>query len=311
MYNQIYNLIKKYNTIIIHRHEKPDGDALGSQIGLKLAILETFPNKNVFVVGDTSEYLKFMGKMDEISDETYKGALAIVVDSGAEMLISDSRYKFAEKIIKIDHHIPQGEYGDVQLVNTHFESCAGLIAYLIKNTKMKINSTIATLLYTGIVTDSGRFRYGSTTYKTFDVASFLMHHNVDTEYIYTNLYTDSLSNVLLKARMTLKYEILDCGLAYIKNTYKEVQETGMNPYAFARSIINNMSGIREIKVWATFTELEDGKVILELRSSNLNVNSVATKFGGGGHINASGATVKDWSVVDSVIDELNKLISEE
>lgn len=308
MYNQIYNLIKKYNTIIIHRHEKPDGDALGSQIGLKLAILETFPNKNVFVVGDTSEYLKFMGKMDEVSDEQYKGALCIVVDSGAETLISDDRYKLAEKLIKIDHHIPQGEYGDVQLVNTHFESCAGLIAYFIKNTKMKINSKIATLLYTGIVTDSGRFRYGSTTYKTFDIASYLMHHNVDTEYIYTNLYTDSINNVLLKARMTLKYEILECGLAYIKNTYKEVQETGMNPYAFARSIINNMSGIREIKAWATFTELEDGKVIIELRSSTLNVNNIATKYGGGGHINASGATVKNWNIIDDVIEDLKKLV---
>ena len=69
MYNKIFNLIKKYNTIIIHRHEKPDGDALGSQIGLKLAILETFPEKEVFVVGDTSEHIKFIGEMDSIEDQ--------------------------------------------------------------------------------------------------------------------------------------------------------------------------------------------------------------------------------------------------
>ena len=304
MYNQIFNLIKKYQTIIIHRHEKPDGDALGAQIGLKLAILETFPKKNVFVVGDQTEYLNFMGKMDDISDDVYKDSLVIIVDTGAEYMISDSRYKLGSKIIKIDHHIAQGEYGDISLVNTKFESCSGLIAHFIKMTKMKINSQIATLLYTGIVTDSGRFRFSSVSSKTFDVASFLMRHNIDTEYIYKNLYTDNLSNVLLKARMTLKYEILDCGVAYVKNTYKDVLETNMNPYSLARSIVNNMSGVKEVNVWATFTELEDGRVVVELRSNNKNVNKIAVKYGGGGHLNASGATVQSWDVVENIIKDM-------
>ena len=310
MYNKIYNLIKKYDTIIIHRHEKPDGDALGSQIGLKLALLETFPNKKVFVVGDTTEYTKFIGNMDEIEDDIYKGSLVIILDSGAEYLISDKRYIYADKIIKIDHHIPQGTYGDIRLVNTKYESCAGLIAHFIKKTKMKLNSAAATALYTGMVTDSGRFRFSSVNSKTFESAAFLMKHNVDTEYIYTNLYTENLSNVLLKARMTLKFEILDCGVAYVKNTYQDVLETGMNSYSLARAIVNNMSGIKEIKIWATFTELEDGRVIIELRSSKANINEIAVKYGGGGHIQASGATVESWAIIDNVIEDLIKKASE-
>lgn len=304
MYNRILNLIKKYNTIIIHRHEKPDGDALGSQIGLKLAILETFPDKEVFVVGDTTEHTKFIGEMDLVDDSKYQDALVFVLDTGAEYLISDKRYIYGSVIVKIDHHIPQGTYGDIRLVNTKYESCAGLIAHFIKKTKMKLSSKAATALYTGMVTDSGRFRFSSVNSKTFDSASFLMKHKVDTEYIYSDLYTDNLSNVLLKAKMTLKFEILDCGIAYVKNTYQDVLETGLNSYSLARSIVNNMSGIKEIKIWATFTELEDGRVIVELRSSKANINEIAVKYGGGGHVQASGATVESWDIIEHVIQDM-------
>ena len=307
MYKQIFNLIKKYQTIIIHRHEKPDGDALGSQLGLKKSIISTFPEKNVFAVGDMVDYLKFMGEMDTISDDAYLGALVIVVDTGSVNMICDKRFDQGDKLIKIDHHLPQGEYGDVVLVNTKFESCCGLIAHMIKMTKLSMNKEIANLLYTGLVTDSGRFRFSSVSSRTFDVASYLMKYNIDTEYIYNNLYTDNLKNVLLKARMTLKFEVLDCGVAYVKNTYQDVLETGLNTYQLARSIVNNMAGIKEVNVWATFTETEDGKVVVELRSNDKNVNQIAVKYGGGGHLNASGATVEGWHVIDNVINDLIKL----
>ena len=310
MYNKIYELIKEYETIIIHRHEKPDGDALGSQLGLKFAILETFPNKNVFVVGDTTEYLNYLGNMDEVDDELYNEALVIVLDSGAEYLISDKRFKNGKVVVKIDHHIPQGKYGDLALVNTKYESCAGLVTHFIKKTKMKLNSTAANLLFTGIVTDSGRFRFQSVSSRTFDAASFLMKFSVNLDNIYTKLYTDNLNNVLLKARMTLKFEILDCGLAYCKNTYQDVLETGLSPYALARSIVNNMAGIKEINVWATFTELEDGKIIIELRSCGKNVNQIAVKYGGGGHLQASGATISGYEELELVIEDLIALAKE-
>lgn len=310
MYNKIYELIKEYKTIIIHRHEKPDGDALGSQLGLKLSILETFPNKEVFVVGDKTEYLNYLGKMDEIEDSKYQDALVIVLDSGAEYLISDKRFSMGKVVVKIDHHIPQGKYGDIVLVNTKYESCAGLVTHFIKKTKMKLNSEAANLLFTGIVTDSGRFRFSSVSSRTFDAASHLMKYGVNLDNIYTKLYTDSLKNVLLKARMTLKFEILDCGLAYCKNTYQDVLETGLTPYALARSIVNNMAGIKEVNVWATFTELEDGKIIIELRSSGKNVNQIAVKYGGGGHIQASGATISGYEELELVIEDLIKLAKE-
>ena len=159
MFLDIYNKIKEFDTIIIHRHSRPDGDALGSQLGLKMAILATFPNKCVKVVGDMIERYNWFGNMDEVDDSLYDNALVIVVDSGAEKLISDDRYNMGKFLIKIDHHIPQGEYGDLAYVDTSSESCAGIIARLVKETDLVMNKEAASLLFSGIVTDSGRFRY--------------------------------------------------------------------------------------------------------------------------------------------------------
>ena len=134
----IYRKIKEYNTIIIHRHVKPDGDALGSQIGLKESLLATFPNKCIKVVGDMSERYSFIGEMDEVEDSLYENALVIVLDTGAERLISDERYKLGKYLIKIDHHLPQGEYGDLAFVDTSRESCAGVVASFLLEKRFKI-----------------------------------------------------------------------------------------------------------------------------------------------------------------------------
>src|SRR5690606_31234130 len=102
MYNKIKDAILKYDKIIIHRHSRPDGDALGSQLGLKYALKDNYPNKEVYAVGDISERLSFIGALDNITDDIYKGALVFVLDTPEEVMISDERYKLGDFIIKID-----------------------------------------------------------------------------------------------------------------------------------------------------------------------------------------------------------------
>lgn len=307
MYNTIYQEIKNNNTIIIHRHTKPDGDALGSQMGLKEAILATFPDKRVFVVGDRSERYFWMGNMDEISDDIYNDALVIVVDCGTDKLISDDRYLKGKKIIKIDHHIPQGEYGDIAFVDTSFESCAGIISDFIFNTGMKLTTKGASLLFTGIVTDSGRFRYSSTTPKTYSIAGKLLEYNIDTEYIYNKLYTEKLETVKLRAYLTTKFQITSDGVAYLINTKEDVIKYNTTVFDISRGMVNIMAGIEEVKIWVNFTENVDGKVFVEIRSAGLNINVVATMFGGGGHLQASGCTIDSLGDAEKVINELNKV----
>lgn len=308
MYRKIFNLIKKFDTIIIHRHTRPDGDALGSQMGLKEAIITTFPQKNVFIVGDETERLKWMGNMDIVSDDKYNDALVIVVDTGTEKLISDERYRTGKYLVKIDHHIPQGDYGDFSYVNTTFESCAGIIADIILHTPLIMNSKSASCLFTGIVTDSGRFRYNSTTSKTFDTVSALYKYGVDTEYIYNKIYTDKLANVKLRAKLVSKFKITDKGVAYLINTKEEIKEYNISIFDISRGMVNIMSGIEEISIWANFCEDVNGDIYVEIRSNGININQVATKFGGGGHLQASGCTIKSYDDIDKVIAELDALI---
>lgn len=303
----IYRKIKEYDTIIIHRHIKPDGDALGSQIGLKESLIATFPNKCIKVVGDMSERYSFIGEMDEIEDSLYEDALVIVLDTGAERLISDERYKFGKYLIKIDHHLPQGEYGDLAYVDTSRESCAGVVASFLMEKRFKINDKVATALFTGMVTDSGRFRYQSTSSTTYKIASELMKYNIDTESIYNKIYVDKLANVKLKAKLIDKFIVLDSGVAYLINTKEEIKEYNVPIYDVSRGMVNIMAGIEEIKIWANFSEDENGDIYCEIRSNGPNINVVATKYGGGGHLQASGTTIYSFDTVKKIINDLERV----
>lgn len=303
----IYRKIKEYDTIIIHRHIKPDGDALGSQIGLKESLIATFPNKCIKVVGDMSERYSFIGEMDEIEDSLYEDALVIVLDTGAERLISDERYKLGKYLIKIDHHLPQGEYGDLAYVDTSRESCAGVVASFLMEKRFKINDKVATALFTGMVTDSGRFRYQSTSSTTYKIASELMKYNIDTESIYNKIYVDKLANVKLKAKLIDKFIVLDSGVAYLINTKEEIKEYNVPIYDVSRGMVNIMAGIEEIKIWANFSEDENGDIYCEIRSNGPNINVVATKYGGGGHLQASGTTIYSFDTVKKIINDLERV----
>ncbi|MBO4666984.1 MAG: bifunctional oligoribonuclease/PAP phosphatase NrnA [Bacilli bacterium] len=312
MYNDVINLIKKYNRIIIHRHSKPDGDALGAQIGLKEIIKENFPQKTVYVVGDMTNRYVFMGEMDVIPDSFYSDALAIVCDCSEQFLINDTRYQKADKIIKIDHHLYREKFGDVDIVEEDYESCCGLIANIAFTNNLVVNSKAATALYTGMVTDSGRFRFDSTTPRTFNIAAKLLESNIDILDIYNNLYNDDLESVLLRAKFTLKMKLTAHNVAYIMTKKEELEEfPDVDFFTISRAMVNTMAGIKGVDIWANFTEDPNtSEVIVEIRSNKYNINPIAVKYGGGGHSKASGATLASFDVAEQLLNDLDKLVSE-
>ena len=309
MYNQIYQKIKEYDTIIIHRHQRPDGDAMGSQIGFREAIKTTFPSKKVLAVGDVNDRYGFIGTVDAVADEDYRQALVFVLDTAEEFLISDRRYLNGKFIIKIDHHIPRGEFGNLILVDTNFESCAGLISDFIFQTSMKLNSLGAKALFTGIITDSGRFRYDSVNAKTFATTAKLMEHDFSISEVYNNLYVEELKIVRLRAYFTLNFKLTPMKVAYMKNTAQDVQNFDVDLFTISRGMVNTMAGIKDIDIWVNFTEDEINKnIVCELRSSRFNINEIAVKYGGGGHQYASGATLKTFEEADLMLNDLDNLI---
>ena len=311
MFEKLYDAIKEYGRIIIHRHSSPDGDALGSQIGLKNILKENFPDKEIYVVGDSSARFSFMDDsvMDDIPDELYADALAIVLDTSATALISDDRYTTADLSACVDHHIFCEKFTDIEIRNTTYESCCGLITEFAMECGLKLNSLAAKSLYTGMVTDSGRFRYDSTNSNTFRLASFLMQQQFDTNEIYSHLYADDFSYIRLRAQFVLKINFTENNVAYIYTPKEELASYSVDTFSISRGMVGTMSDIRGVDVWVNFTETESG-VLCEIRSSKYNINPIAVKYGGGGHAKASGATLKDRNEAMLLLEDLNSLSKE-
>ena len=308
MFEEILQAIKEYQKIIIHRHFNPDGDAMGSQIGLKNIIKDNYPEKEVYAVGDDPKRFAFMdgAVMDEIDDSVYEGALAIILDCGASTLISDDRWKKAAKTARIDHHIFGEKIADIEVVNTSYESCCGEVTEFALESGLQLSPASAKALYTGMVTDSGRFRYDSTTSNTFRLASALLEQKFDLNSIYSQLYADDFNNVRLRAQFVLKIQFTDDGVAYIYTTKEELPTYGVDTFTISRGMVATMSDLRGVDVWANFTETENG-VLVEIRSNKYAVQPVAVKYGGGGHAKACGATVKDRETAMALLEDLNQI----
>ena len=312
MFENAKRLIEKYDVIIIHRHTNPDGDALGSQIGLRALIRENYPNKTVYIVGDGTKRYAFMEgwQPDDIADETYDGALAIVLDTSAKHLISDTRYPTAAETLRFDHHLFVEKICDVEVVDSTFESCCGLLTQFAIDCKWAFNTLAAKSLFTGMVTDSGRFRYDSANPRTFRLAATLTEQGFDTNEIYCELYADDLSMLQLRSEYVLKIQLAGDGVAYIVTTKDELhrleRERGADPFGISRGMVGTMSDIRGVDSWVNFTETDDC-VMCELRSKKYNINPIAVKYGGGGHAKASGATISDLDTAMKMVEDLKAL----
>lgn len=311
MFEAVLDCIKNYDTIIIHRHSRPDGDAMGSQIGMKNIILENFPDKTVYMVGDETKFFNFLpdSAMDEIDDSAYDGALAILLDFASPHLASDDRYTKAAKTARIDHHIYCETFTDVEVVDSSFESCCGMVTAFAVESGLKINSCAGKALYTGMLTDSGRFRYDSTSSRTFRLASELIDTGFDTNELYRELYSDNFDSKLLKAKFTLKIQFTKNNVAYIYTTRDEVKELGASEFSISRGMVATMADIKGVDIWVNFTESGEG-VLCELRSSRFNINPIAVKYGGGGHQKASGACVPDRDTAFAMLADLDILQGE-
>lgn len=311
MFEPILQAIHDYDTIIIHRHNRPDGDALGSQIGLKHLILDNFPGKTVYAVGDDARFYAFMADsvMDTIADSVYENALAIILDSASRHLISDDRYSLAATTARIDHHIFCETIADLEVVDTSFESCCGMITELAREGALTISPIAGQSLYTGMVTDSGRFRYDGTTARTFRLASLLLESGFDTNEVFRNLYADDYSSKQLKAKFILKIQFTANNVAYIYTDAEEFAQLGVDVFTVSRGMVNTMADLKGVDIWVNFTETEKG-VLCELRSSRHNINPVAVKYGGGGHQKASGATVADKATAMAMLADLDAMTGE-
>jgi len=215
----ILQKIKEYQRIFLFRHVRNDGDCVGATKGLKAIIQLTWPEKEVYLIDkDTSAYLAFLGPEDEpVEEALYADALGIVLDTASESRISNKNYKLCKELIKIDHHIPLENYGNYQWVEEHRSSACEMVVafYAAFRDQLKIDSQAATYLYTGMVTDSGRFKYDGVNGETMRCAGLLLDVGVDTETLFARLYLEAFEYLKFKAEIYRRMQVTENGVAYI------------------------------------------------------------------------------------------------
>ena len=197
----------------------------------------------------------------------------------------------------------------MEALDSSYESCCGLIAEMAMECGYRLTPLAAEALFTGMVTDSGRFRYDCTTRRTFRLAAFLTQQPIDTNALYANLYAVDLEQVQLRAKFALKIQFTPHRVAYIYTTRQEAAALGVDTFTISRGQVNVMADIKGVHIWVNFTEADQG-VLCELRSDQANINPVAVAFGGGGHQKASGATVADRETALRMLDALDALAEE-
>ncbi len=311
MFKQIFEKIKEYDTIIVHRHMRPDGDCIGSQAGLVHLLRATFPDKKIYSVGDDiPEYLSFIGLSDEVSDDIYNEALAIIVDTSVENRIYDNRYKNAAFLIKIDHHDdsdPFREENYLEFVDPRSAACAAIVTrfYEANKDELVMTKEAATALYTGIVTDTGRFLYRGVDKKLMNAAAELLDQDIDMEYIYAKLNLKDLNSYRLQAYVYKNMKMTKSGAVYIFFSKKIMKKFGVSPDE-AAALVNAISSIKGSLIWITFVDYGDN-IRVRLRSRYVSINEVATHYHGGGHLQAAGATVYSKKEMASLLEEIDSL----
>lgn len=309
---KLQELIDTHKVIIIHRHVRPDPDALGSQLGLKYLLENKYPNKEIYAVGYVSKGLNWMGEMDSIADQVYENALVIITDTANTERVSDQRYKLAKTIVKIDHHPVVEEYGDLQIVHTEASSACELIAEIAGNLSQSLTMTdrAANLLYAGLVSDTNRFLYDATSIITHKVAANLMAYDIKRDYIHDQFNTITAEQAKFHGHILNSLEINN-GVATIRISREDLEKFNISEED-TNSIVTLPGTIDGVLTWVVYIEQEGNKDYwrLRVRSKGPSINKLAEKYHGGGHPKASGARLHSLEEKAQFLQELEAITLE-
>ncbi len=303
----ILEAIKSYDTICLFRHIRQDGDCTGATKGLQALLEASFPEKTIILRDNqSSDYLAFLGADEREGDDDaiYQNALAIVLDTATPDRISSDKYTLCDKLIKIDHHINVNPYGDLLWVEEEASSCCEMIVSFWDSFKDTLTMTkeAAYYLYTGMVTDSGRFRYRSVSGETLRLAGLLLNYGIDTDTLYAHLYLNDFSVLKFRAEVYRKMKITENGVAYIHVT-EAMQKAFSLSREDASNVVSALDSILGSLIWLAFIDNGDGSIRVRLRSRFVTVNEIAERYHGGGHAMASGATVYSRKEMNALIKE--------
>lgn len=275
--------IENADTIVLFRHILPDPDAYGSQLGLKTWLQKKYPDKTVLAAGKGCEEYP----MDEISDEQIENALAIILDSSTSQRVDDDRWKKAKRSIRIDHHVPVEEFGDLAYVDEDATATCEILALILDELGEKIPTEAAQLLYEGLIADNIRFSVNKTSPDSFAAGAYLISQHVDLAKANTRIFAGSYHDFIYENKV--RQTAYRAGNALISVMGVQDYLSCGHTFSSAKDKVYVLSNIDDIEVWALFTQMEDGiHYSASLRSRTIPIRDIAVEFGGGGHDCASG-----------------------
>ena len=269
MFDKIFDVIKKYDNIVIAHHIGVDPDAMASTVGLKNSIMLTFPNKKVRLAGSGSNRFSYFGKLDK-PEEVKENTLLIVCDTpdirridGAGEL---SQYS---DVVKLDHHPFIDKFGEYEYIDTTASSAAQIILELINETPLLMDKEIAEQLFWGIVSDTNRFMFSCTSSKTFHlVGDLVKKYDLEVAELYKPLYARPISEVRLEGYISTNMFVTENGVGYIKISDEKLQEFHTDAAA-PGNMIGDFNYINEVLVWLFITEdVKNNNFRISIRSSN-------------------------------------------
>lgn len=306
IYKQVFEKIKEYDNVVIARHIGADPDALGSQFALKNIILELFPDKKVYAVGNPASRFKFFGSQDKIDNLNTNKSLCIVLDTPDIKRIDGADINNFEFVIKIDHHPIIDKYANIEIIDDNACSSSQLILEFVYENNISLSESCAEKLFLGIVGDTDRFLHDYTSPRTFELVTRLLKDtNIDFTKLYGYLYQRPIAEVRFEGYIYQNLTLTENGVAYVKLTDKLMKEYGVDSAA-AGNMINDLKFVNEITVWVFLSEdIKSNLIRANIRSVGPYVNDIATKYGGGGHKYASGVKLKSWEEADKLIKDLD------
>lgn len=301
--------ITDHQKVIILRHQHPDPDALGSQLGLRDILKASFPEKEILVSGKPSNSLAWMGEMDEVSDQDFTDALVIITDTANKERIDDERYLKGQEVIKIDHHPNDDPYAKTNYVFPDCSSSSELLWQIVQESKgeLTIDKAAAAHLYTGIIGDTGRFLFSNTTASTFACVSDLMKQDFSSSNISQKLSEITFDQGRLQGYL-LEHLVIDQHGSAMAIIYLDtLKELNLNMDQ-VHVVVSVPGRLEEVRSWAIFVQKRDLSFRVHLRSKEVPINEIAKNHHGGGHELASGADAEDERELDQIYHELERAV---
>lgn len=304
--SEIQAKIESANTITIFRHIHPDMDAYGSQMGLKLALQTLYPEKTIYALGNMPFHEH---TMDVVEDDIVKSSLAIILDTSNAARVDDTRYEVAQDSIRIDHHVQVETLAKTEWIDDQASATCEMLANYFEAMHQSIPSVAAQWLYNGLVADNIRFTVGSVRKESFLAAAYLMDQKVNVIQTELDNFASTLNDFYYETKVKERAVLKNKSLTSIMYK-KDYEDLGM-AFTDAKDKVYALSGVKEIEVWAIFTENENGTFNASLRARTKSIREIAAQYNGGGHACASGIKGLSIEQVHEIIDLLSQRSIEE